>query len=415
MSIRTIRRVNDLTVTGEPVMTTGNRLNVVQGVTSYDDRAIYERDDGADLSVVTGWSKTFTDTQNIGKNYEGEMPTVRWANATWAQNASSLSGNVTTAEADRNTQHFIDQLPIYRSYGVKCVSVGFECGNPINNEEDPAITPVDNSLGYDINGSPSAFDEDGTGFKSLHLARMESLIEAAAAQRMVVCLQLFYARQCRWLSTTAHYEAAIDTAVDWLKTKGYRNVFLDLANEAGDDPSGNWALGHADIWKTDAGAADMLEYYKTSWGITPNRPPAGVSSRTIPGSATNAESDIVWVHTNVMGASIVDDEIGSLSSLDQPVVVNESDRHSTNRATWLELELDDWPSMRGSGASVGVMLSTAHQRMDTARTHSDSVRKPFMPDVGTSDDLTVSNAQERLRNLTRAWLDELLLASGGLS
>ena len=60
------------------------------------------------------------------------------------------------------------------------------------------------------------------------------------------------------------------------------------------------------------------------------------------------------------------------------------------------------------------MLSTAMQRMDVSRTHLDTTRKPFMPDIGASDDLAVADAQERLRNLTRAWMDALLTATGGL-
>jgi hypothetical protein len=202
--------------------------------------------------------------------------------------------------------------------------------------------------------------------------------------------------------------------VAWLKTKGYRNVLIDLANESGDDPSGNWAAGEGEIWQTDAGAAQMVDYFVGSWGADPNRPPVGCSSRTVPGALTNAETDVCWVHTNVMGASIVDDELNALEGLSQPVAVNETDRHNTNRQTWYDDETDDWPVIRGEDASPGCMLSTPWQRMDVSREHGDGVRQPFMPEPGSTDDLTVADAQERLRNLTRKWLDFVEAQTGGL-
>jgi hypothetical protein len=379
-----------------------------------DARSFYVSDDGGDT-----WDLTYSHAQNSGKSYEGALVTARWANATWAQSddgAVTDPGDVTAAEADRNTQHFIDQLPAYREAGVMCVSVGFECGNPINNENDAAINPATaGGLTYHISGgSPSAWESGGTGLKADHLARMESLIEAAAGEGMAVCLQFFYARQCRWLSTTANYENAVDTGVAWLKSKGYRNVLIDLANEAGDDPSGNWASGHADIWKTDAGAAQMVDYFVTQWGADPHRPPVGCSSRTVPGPLTNAASDICWCHLNVIAPGNIDTELDALQGLSQPVAVNETDRHNTDRQAWYDAEVADWDDVRLEDASPGAMLSTAWQRMHITRTHADTVRQPFMPEPGVSTDLAAADASVRLRNLTRAWLDFVESQTGGL-
>jgi hypothetical protein len=397
---------------------TGAQLNDAQGVSSYDERKFYVSYTGADQAAAADWEPTYSHAQNAGKGYEGAMVTARWANLTWGQNdggAVTQDGDVTEAEADRNTEHFIDQLAAYREAGVHCISFGLECGNPINNEADAAIDDGASGIQYELSGgAPSAFEAGGTALKANHMARHEAAIEAAAAEGVFACVQLYYARQCRWLSTTDNYEAGIDTFIAWLKGKGYRNVVIDLANESGDDPSGNWASGHADIWKTDAGAAQMVEYFIDSWGADPNRPAIGCSSRTVPGPLTNAVTDICWVHLNVMGASTVDDELNALSALSQPVAVNETDRHNTDRTVWLEAELDDWVPVRAADASPGAMLSTAWQRMDISREHADTVRKPFMPEPGTSADLGAADAQERLRNLTRAWLDHVETETGGL-
>ncbi|HMF59890.1 MAG TPA: hypothetical protein VK595_05945, partial [Vicinamibacterales bacterium] len=161
-----------------------------------DTRAFYESHDDGDT-----WELTYSYPQNAGKGYAGALVSARWANATWFQEGEG-DGDVTDVEADANTQHFIDQLAAYRQAGVLAVSVGFECGNPINNEADPAIDDGAAGIQYDLSGgSPSAFTQDGTGLKVAHVARMESLIEAANAERVGVVLQFFYARQCRWLST----------------------------------------------------------------------------------------------------------------------------------------------------------------------------------------------------------------------
>jgi hypothetical protein len=396
---------------------TGAQLNSAQSTSSYDTRSFYVSYTGANQNAASDWELTYSHAQNSGKSYEGALVTARWANATWAQNDEGVvenDGDVTEAEADRNTEHFIDQLAAYRESGVLAVSVGFECGNPINNEADAAIDDGAGIIYHISGGSPSAFESGGAALKAAHLARMESLIEAAAAEGMAVCLQFFYARQCRWMSTTANYEAATDTAVAWLKSKGYRNVLIDMANEAGDDPSGNWAVGHGEIWQDDAGAAQMVAYFKDSWGADPNQPAVGCSSRTVPGALTNAETDIVWVHLNVIAAGNVDTELDALQSLDQPVAVNETDRHSTTRQDWYDAEVADWDDVRLEDASPGAMLSTAWQRMDVSRVHGDAVRQPFMPEPGVSTDLAAADAQERLRNLTRAWLDFVETSTGGL-
>jgi hypothetical protein len=138
--------------------------------------------------------------------------------------------------AQRNTNEFVRALPVYAAWGLRCVTVGFQGGNP---------WPTGNPHGYGGNDQPnlsSGFAADGS-LNPLWLSRLDRVLTAAARVGIVVIVQYFYWGQDQRLANDAAVIRATDSLTDWLmglhnayRRTPYTNVLVELANEA-DDPS----------------------------------------------------------------------------------------------------------------------------------------------------------------------------------
>jgi hypothetical protein len=102
-------------------------------------------------------------------------------------------------DADRNTQEFIDALPISRDHGVLGITVNFQGGNP-------------KGYGWPQPWENNAFEPNGE-IRPPYLERMGQVLEAMDKLGMVAILR------------------ALDGVVEWVLDAGYGNVLLEINNE----------------------------------------------------------------------------------------------------------------------------------------------------------------------------------------
>ena len=124
----------------------------------------------------------------------------------------------TSWDADRHTDELIRSLPTWYSYGLRCVTVGFQGGMP--------VFTVENSS---INNNP--FSDDGKVIDKAYLERMDRLIRAADALGMVVIVSILYQGQAPRMRSGAVIRNAVRATCGWLRDNRFTNVIIEVANE----------------------------------------------------------------------------------------------------------------------------------------------------------------------------------------
>jgi len=124
-------------------------------------------------------------------------------------------------DPDRNTDEFCAALPVYRRHGLLAVTVGLQGGGSVYTPE------VYNNY---IN---SAYEPDGT-FKQPYFDRLLRVIKAADEVGMVVVVNYFYVKQAPRLEGDRVILSVTERVTDWLLRTGYRNILVDVVNEAAD-------------------------------------------------------------------------------------------------------------------------------------------------------------------------------------
>jgi len=124
-------------------------------------------------------------------------------------------------DPDRNTDDFCDRLAEYRSYGLLAVTVGLQGGGSV-------YTP-DIYDRYDN----SAYRPDGS-FKQPYFDRLLRVLKAADAAGIVVIVNYFYWKHVQRIPDDRVIVSIAERVTDWLLGTGYRNIMVDLANEAGE-------------------------------------------------------------------------------------------------------------------------------------------------------------------------------------
>lgn len=120
-------------------------------------------------------------------------------------------------DADRNTQEFIDALPISRDHGVLGITVNFQGGNP-------------KGYGWPQPWENNAFEPNGE-IRPPYLERMGQVLEAMDKLGMVAILGVFYFGQDERLESESAIKRALDGVVEWVLDAGYGNVLLEINNE----------------------------------------------------------------------------------------------------------------------------------------------------------------------------------------
>jgi len=121
-------------------------------------------------------------------------------------------------DPERNTAEFIAAMPEWRRHGLLAVTLNFQGGSPQGYSKDQ---PWENS----------AFNPDGT-IRPDYTARLQRILDRADELGMVVILGYFYFGQDERLQDEAAILRACDAATGWILDHGYRNVLVEITNEA---------------------------------------------------------------------------------------------------------------------------------------------------------------------------------------
>lgn len=205
---------------------------------------------------------------------------------------------------ERHTDALIAALPEWYRYGLRAFTVGFQGGGPcftVNN------LTIDNN----------PFGTDGSQLDPAYAARMDRLIRGADALGMVVIVSYFYGDQTRWLKDGKAVRNAVTSASRFLRTGGYRNVIIEVANEYDIRPFAQHPLLYYPEGVTSL--IDLARY--ESGGL-----PVGCSGA---GGTINREiaeaSDVILIHGNGCTRQRLYNMISEVRSwnLDRPIVCNE--------------------------------------------------------------------------------------------
>ncbi len=120
-------------------------------------------------------------------------------------------------DPDRNTREFIAAMPEWRRHGLLAFTLNLQGGSPQGYSQ---AQPWHNS----------AFTSDGQ-MRPDFQRRFESILERADQLGMVVILGFFYFGQDERLSGETAVLQAVDAATDWILSRGWRHVLVEINNE----------------------------------------------------------------------------------------------------------------------------------------------------------------------------------------
>jgi hypothetical protein len=121
-------------------------------------------------------------------------------------------------DAERNTREFVAAMPEWRRHGLLAFTINLQGGSP---EGYSKAQPWHNS----------AIAEDGS-LRPDYMGRLKRIVDKADQLGMAVILGVFYFGQDERLKDEATVIRALDNAVDWVFDQGYRNVLIEVNNEA---------------------------------------------------------------------------------------------------------------------------------------------------------------------------------------
>jgi hypothetical protein len=210
----------------------------------------------------------------------------------------------------RNTREFIAALPSYAASGLRAVTISLQGGSPRNE---------DRFRGNQQAGIVSAFRADGS-LKPAWRARADAVIRACDARGIVVVLDLFYFGQDERLKTDAAVVRAVDLVVAWMMKRRYRNVLIEVANEADNH------FDHANLRPENIERLIRRVRTRSKGTLLAS---TSFTSRFMPPEDVIRASDFVLLHANELSVGQLQDLINRVRSLEaylrqpKPIVINE--------------------------------------------------------------------------------------------
>jgi len=119
-------------------------------------------------------------------------------------------------DPNRNTNEFVAAIPEWRKHGLLAFTLNIQGGSPTGYGNKGWINP--------------GFHKDGRPIKE-YFDRLERILNKADEAGMVVILGIFYFGQDEYLQDEVAVKNAVTNTVDWLFSKSYRNVILEIDNE----------------------------------------------------------------------------------------------------------------------------------------------------------------------------------------
>jgi hypothetical protein len=219
-------------------------------------------------------------------------------------------------DPDRNTREFVAAMPAWREAGLVGFTINLQGGSP------RGYSRLDEQVWHN-----SAVEADGT-LRADYLARLARVLDRADELGMVPILGVFYFGQGKRLADEAACVRAVDATVDWLTSRGYANVVIEIANECNNE-------GYHDVLKP-ARAHELIERVKQRSAGKVNSPAKRLLVSTsftggaVPSDNVIAASDFVFLHGNGVGKpegirAMVKKVRDAGSYRGQPILFNEDD------------------------------------------------------------------------------------------
>lgn len=275
------------------------------------------------LGIESGTKWTLNNQiTHLGARAEGLLMNVRMVNATFEDRGRA------DFDPAANTNRFLARLPDYVAHGVRAFSLCLQGGNP----------------GYE-GALNSAFAPDGT-LHAGYLARVARVINACDKAGVAVILGCFYQRQDQVLKNEAAVRAGVAAVARWIKTSGWSNVALEIANEYPIK-----GFNHRLI-QSPEGEVELIQLAKkTNPDLLVST--SGYGDGKLDDVVARA-SDFLLVHFNSVPVEAIPARVAALKKYNKPVVCNEDDKTGAEAARAAEASV-------ASGASWGLMLNALNQ------------------------------------------------------
>ncbi len=255
---------------------------------------------------------------------EGLLMNVRMVNATF----EDLSGQKPDFDAAANTDEFIASLSEYAALGVNAFTLCLQGGMP----------------GYE-GAVNSAFAADGS-LRGDSMDRVERVIRACDRQGVVVILGCYYQRQAKILRDEAAIRSGLVNVAKWIRSSGFQNVVLEVANEYPHD-----GFVHRAICDPEGQASLIRLVKETSPDLLVTASGYG-DGRIHPEVAEAA--DFLTPHWNGTAVGDIPARVAALKKFGKPIVCNEDDKIGAQAVAAMRATVD-------SGAGYGLMLQGHNQ------------------------------------------------------
>ena len=211
-------------------------------------------------------------------------------------------------DANRNTEEFITNIPIWKSKGLNSFTIGMQGGSPKLS-----------SSGY----KNSAFNANGS-LKTDYMSRLKAILDKSEQLNMIPIISLFYRNQVSIFGSYTNAYKAANNLLTWLKDNNYKNIIIEPVNEC--DFSDFKPIGlHCSQHVVD------LINLSNSYGF-----PAGNSLKggNVPSSDIISASSIILLHGNSLGSNseykkLIDSVKKSSKYKKQPIIINEAGTDSS--------------------------------------------------------------------------------------
>ena len=167
--------------------------------------------------VITFQGKTWR-----GHSIEGLLPNSRMVNGMFDDETEHtrykwVYPDTKTWDAERNTNEFTNNMPLWRENGLLAFTINMQGGSPQGYSQEQ---PWKNS----------AIDENGS-LKPAYLNRLSRILDKADELGMVVILGIYYFGQEKSIADEAAVLNGIRNTVEWVLKNGYTNVLIEINNE----------------------------------------------------------------------------------------------------------------------------------------------------------------------------------------
>ena len=222
-------------------------------------------------------------------------------------------------DPERNVIEFMEAMPLWKDHGVLCFTLNLQGGSPEGYKCDPSVMNT-------------AFLSDGS-LDPAYLDRLERILDRADELGMVVILGYFYFGQVKTLLDEASVRNAITHITDWVLSKGYRNVLIEINNECDINsvlkPDSAIAYKHG-IQQRDGVHEAIRQVQQMGTPDTRLLVSTSFIGGSIPTDAVVDVADFILLHGNgVKTAEEITQMVVTVKNMDtyhgQPILFNEDD------------------------------------------------------------------------------------------